>query len=111
MSLYVISHSTYILVGTNVEVKGAQKVSPFPSVEDLITQLLALLCDQDDPERAFVNFGKADDVVLLINNYGGLSVLELGALTQEILEQLGINWNFEITARSLANSPQNLNGI
>ena len=69
--------------------QGAQKVSPFPPVEDLISQLLTLICDQDDPERAFVKFNKNDDTVLLINNYGGLSNLELGALTQETLAQLG----------------------
>jgi dihydroxyacetone kinase len=58
-------------------------------IEDLISQLLTLLCDQNDPERAFVKFNKDDDTVLLINNYGGLSNLELGGLTQETLAQLG----------------------
>ncbi len=58
-------------------------------MEDLISQLLTLICDQNDPERAFVKFNKSDDAVLLINNYGGLSNLELGALTQETLAQLG----------------------
>lgn len=70
---------------------GAQKISPFPPVEGLIAQLLALLCDQNDPERAFVKFNENDDTVLLINNYGGLSNLELGALTQETLSQLGLS--------------------
>ena len=70
--------------------QGAQQISPFPSVEDLIGRLLNLLCDQNDPERAFVKFNKGDDVVLFISNLGGLSVLELGALTQETLAQLGI---------------------
>lgn len=31
-----------------------------------------------------------DQVILLINNYGGLSNLELGALTDEVLIQLGM---------------------
>jgi hypothetical protein len=70
-------------------VQGAQKISPFPSVEDLICRLLTLTCDQKDPERAFVKFNKNDDTVLLINNYGGLSNLELGVLMQETLAQLG----------------------
>ena len=70
--------------------QGAQKISPFPSVEDLISKLLHLICDQNDPERAFVKFSNTDDTVLLINNYGGLSNLEVGALTQEILDQLGM---------------------
>jgi dihydroxyacetone kinase len=37
-----------------------------------------------------VKFKRGDDVVLLVNNYGGLSNLELGALTQEALSQLGM---------------------
>jgi triose/dihydroxyacetone kinase / FAD-AMP lyase (cyclizing) len=50
-----------------------------------------LLCDPTDPERAFVSFESPDDsVALLINNYGGLSTLELGALTDETIRQLGM---------------------
>ena len=60
-------------------------------MRDLISQLLSLLCDQNDSERAFVKFNQNDDTVLLINNYGGLSNLELGALTQETLSQLGMS--------------------
>lgn len=51
--------------------------------------MLTMLCDQNDPERAFVKFRQDDDTVLLIDNYGGLSNLELGALTQETLSRLG----------------------
>lgn len=58
-------------------------------MEELISKLLTLLCDQNDPERAFVKFNRDDETVLLIDNYGGLSPLELGALTQETLAQLG----------------------
>jgi dihydroxyacetone kinase len=71
-------------------IQGAQTISPFPSVENLIAHLLRFVCDPNDPERGFVKFDISDDVILLINNYGGLSNLELGALTQEVLNQLGI---------------------
>ncbi|PQE07384.1 dihydroxyacetone kinase protein [Rutstroemia sp. NJR-2017a WRK4] len=74
---------------------GAEKLSPFPSVEDLISRLLNLICGQDDPERGFVKFDNDDDVVLLLNNYGGLSNLELGALMQETLIQLEKNWKIK----------------
>jgi dihydroxyacetone kinase len=56
--------------------------------------LLPLFCDKNDPERAFVKFNENDDTVLLLNNYGGLSTLELGALTQETLSQLGKKSSF-----------------
>ncbi|KAH9892120.1 Dak1 domain-containing protein [Xylariomycetidae sp. FL2044] len=72
---------------------GAQRISPFPSVENLISQCLAMLCDPTDPERAFVNFENSEDsVALLVNNFGGLSNLELGALTDEVIGQLEKRW-------------------
>ena len=51
--------------------------------------MLLLLLDPNDADRAFVKFDEGDEVVMLINNYGGLSSLELNALAQETLEQLG----------------------
>lgn len=67
---------------------GQQLLSPFPPVQEVIQRCLALLCDKDDVERAFVQFAPDDEVTLLINNYGGLSPLELGALTDEVQIQL-----------------------
>ncbi|RSL87243.1 hypothetical protein CDV31_016293 [Fusarium ambrosium] len=72
---------------------GQQLVSPFPSVEELIKRCLDHLCSQDDPERAFVQFGAGDEVLLLINNYGGLSPLELGALTEQVQQQLASSYS------------------
>ncbi|KAF4778985.1 hypothetical protein HER10_EVM0013458 [Colletotrichum scovillei] len=72
---------------------GQQLITPFPSVNDLIDRMLKLLCDQNDAERAFVSFEKGDEITLLINNYGGLSVLELGALTDEVQTQLASTWS------------------
>jgi triose/dihydroxyacetone kinase / FAD-AMP lyase (cyclizing) len=74
---------------------GQQLLSPFPSVQDVIKRCLALLCDQDDPERAFVQFGAGDEITLVINNYGGLSPLELGALTDEVQLQLEETWKIK----------------
>lgn len=69
--------------------QGAQRLSPFPPVEDLIQYCLKLLCEPSDAERHFVTFEENDSVVLVVNNYGGLSNLELGALTDETITQLG----------------------
>ncbi|KAK7737099.1 hypothetical protein SLS63_002890 [Diaporthe eres] len=74
---------------------GAQRLSPFPPVEELIQYCLKLLCDPEDKERYFVTFEKGDSTVLVINNYGGLSNLELGALTDETLTQLASKWNIK----------------
>ncbi|KAF5529809.1 dihydroxyacetone kinase [Fusarium mexicanum] len=72
---------------------GQQLISPVPSVEDLITRCLRLLCDSSDPERGFTTFGEGHSVALVINNYGGLSPLELGALSEEVFTQLKSDWN------------------
>jgi triose/dihydroxyacetone kinase / FAD-AMP lyase (cyclizing) len=89
----VASRSASVLVDflllTEAHSQGSQQITPFPSVEGLIDHCLKLLCDPNDTERAFVAFNKDDKVVLLVNNYGGLSQLELGALLQEVLKQLG----------------------
>ncbi|PTU19923.1 hypothetical protein P175DRAFT_0516966 [Aspergillus ochraceoroseus IBT 24754] len=81
-------------IGAGIHNEPAQmKISPFPAVEDVVNRCLDLLCDSNDAERAFVDFlNKEDEVVLLINNYGGLSNLELGALTDEVLVQLEEKW-------------------
>ena len=72
---------------------GQTLIQPLPSVETLVDRCLRLLCDQSDDERAFVSFEKEDSVMLLINNYGGLSPLELGALTDEVQRQLSSKWD------------------
>lgn len=48
-----------------------------------------LLLKQDDPERSFVKFKDGDELVLLVNNMGGMSVLEMGSVVDEVLTQLG----------------------
>ncbi|RDW40105.1 Dak1 domain-domain-containing protein [Yarrowia lipolytica] len=61
--------------------------------EDLIKQMLTLLLDPNDKERAFVSFKEKDEVILLVNNFGGLSNLENGALTQVALSVLEQDYN------------------
>lgn len=67
------------------------------------------MLDQDDPERAFVKFKQGDELVLLINNQGGMSALEMGAVADETLIQLGetvlmfpsIAWLISAESRSI----------
>ncbi|CZT50669.1 related to dihydroxyacetone kinase [Rhynchosporium secalis] len=99
------------VVGAGIHNEPAvEKVSPIPSVESLISRLLDLICDQNDTDRAFVKFNKGDDNVLLINNYGGLSPLELGALTEEVLTQLEKNWDIKPTKIYTGPFETSLNG-
>ncbi|KAF4816378.1 Dihydroxyacetone kinase 1 [Colletotrichum siamense] len=50
--------------------------------------MLNQLLDQQDTDRAFIRIQKEDKVVLMINNLGGLSQLELGAIANEVISQL-----------------------
>ncbi|KAK4983377.1 hypothetical protein LTR66_008845 [Elasticomyces elasticus] len=61
--------------------QGLHEISPIPSAEDLVTQMLAYLLDPNDKDRAFVPFKSSDETALLINNFGGMSNFELEALT------------------------------
>jgi dihydroxyacetone kinase len=68
---------------------GTQRLSPIPSLHDLIERLLDMLLSQSDPERSFIPVtGHGDEVVLLINNLGGVSQLELGAILGEVTTDL-----------------------
>ncbi|KAF0320322.1 dihydroxyacetone kinase [Colletotrichum asianum] len=54
----------------------------------VVSTMLNQLLDQKDTDRAFIRVQKEDNVVLMINNLGGLSQLELGAITDEVISQL-----------------------
>jgi triose/dihydroxyacetone kinase / FAD-AMP lyase (cyclizing) len=54
----------------------------------LVKTMLTRLLDQSDSDRAFLNVKSSDKVVALINNLGGVSPLEFGAITHEALAQL-----------------------
>ncbi|KAF2966054.1 hypothetical protein GQX73_g7495 [Xylaria multiplex] len=71
---------------------GYKKLSPVPSSEDLVKTILTYLLDESDPLRGYVNFEEGDETTLLVSNFGGMSYLEMGALVNELLEQLDTNW-------------------
>ncbi|KAM0793154.1 hypothetical protein ACM66B_000629 [Microbotryomycetes sp. NB124-2] len=69
---------------------GVRKVSPLPSTEKLVNEMLTTLTTTDDEERSYLEFkhdGK-DQVILMINNLGGLAELELSAFTHEAAKWL-----------------------
>ncbi|KAI0433107.1 Dak1 domain-containing protein [Xylaria sp. FL1042] len=55
---------------------------------DLVKTMLAQLLDKNDKDRAYLNVN-SNEVVLLVNNLGSVSVLELGGITTEVVKQLG----------------------
>lgn len=69
---------------------GYIRLSPIPTLHDLIAHMLDLITSTTDKERSFLPFrndGK-DDVVLLVNNLGGLSELELGVIVGKTVSSL-----------------------
>lgn len=58
---------------------GLQQISPIPSPEDLVSQMLDLLLDISDSDRAFIPFSKStnptsdNEVILLLNSLGSTS--------------------------------------
>ncbi|KAH9039372.1 dihydroxyacetone kinase 1 [Lactarius pseudohatsudake] len=69
---------------------GAQRFSPVPPLNELVQTLLDLLLSQNDPERGFLpTQGPGNDnVVLLVNNLGGVSELELAGIAREVVTAL-----------------------
>jgi dihydroxyacetone kinase len=70
-----------------------------PTPEALIKDLLSLILSDEDLDRAFVPFKADDDVVVFINNVGGMSVLEMGAALEVILSELGASQIFSSTLK------------
>ncbi|KAL7794416.1 Dak1 domain-containing protein [Trichoderma ceciliae] len=74
---------------------GYKKLSPAPSASELVGLILQHCLDEEDPERGYVGFAPGDETILLVSNFGGISHLEIGALVDEILEQLAKDWKIE----------------
>ena len=65
---------------------GCEKVEA--ELPSLVKKMLAQMLDKDDRDRAYVKVEENEKTVLLMNNFGGLSNLELGASTTEVIAQL-----------------------
>ena len=65
---------------------GCEKVKT--DLPGLVRIMLGQMLDQSDKDRAYVKIDRTDETMLLINNFGGVSNLELGAITNEVVIQL-----------------------
>ena len=54
----------------------------------LVHEMLLQLLDEKDTDRSYVKINSSDTTVLLINNLGGVSALEMGYITDEVCSQL-----------------------
>ncbi|TPX08175.1 uncharacterized protein E0L32_001750 [Thyridium curvatum] len=76
----------------------------------LVGRMLAQMLDQGDADRAFLNVN-SNEVVLLVNNLGGVSVLELGGITAEVVDQLARDWRIEPVRVLSGTYMTSLNGL
>lgn len=65
---------------------GCEKV--ITDLPGLVQKMLAQMLDTGDKDRAYVKLERSDGTALLVNNFGGVSNLELGAIVTEVIAQL-----------------------
>ncbi|KAI1466376.1 dihydroxyacetone kinase [Daldinia caldariorum] len=85
---------------------GRKKVN----LPELVGTMLSQLLDQNDNDRAFLNVN-SNEIVLLVNNLGGVSVLELGGITTEVVKQLKSSWGIQPVRILSGTYMTSLNGL
>lgn len=80
---------TYITNAQHNE-PGIRKVSPVPSAAKLVDEFLSTITSTTDSERSYLPFKNdgQDQVILLVNNLGGLPEVELSIVAKEAAEWL-----------------------
>lgn len=76
---------------------------------ELVGTMVTQLLDQNDSDRAFLNLN-SNEVVLLVNNLGGVSVLELAGITAEVVKQLD-KWGIQPVRILSGTYMTSLNGL
>lgn len=76
----------------------------------LVKSMLQQLLDLKDADRAFLNVN-SNEVVLLVNNLGGVSVLEMGGITAEVVGQLEKDYKIKPVRILAGTYMTSLNGL
>lgn len=77
----------------------------------LVRTLLKQILDTSDSDRGFIEIRGGTSVVLMVNNLGGLSNLELSAVTTEISKQLLETYNISPVRVLCGTYMSSLNGM
>ncbi|POR31874.1 Uncharacterized protein TPAR_07912, partial [Tolypocladium paradoxum] len=77
----------------------------------LVKTMLAQLLDQSDKDRAYIDVQPSEQVVVMVNNLGAISALELGAITAEVVDQLAGTYKLTPTRLLSGTYMTSLNGL
>ena len=93
---------------------GSKRLRPQPDAAELIERMLKTILDPTDMERNYLSRSSGKDdfsgYVLLVNNLGGLSIIELTALTSIIVEKLRAHYSIEPRRCYMGTFVSSLNG-
>jgi dihydroxyacetone kinase len=101
------SEEVEVGMGIHNEPGSGREVVDLP---ELVTKMLKQLLDWKDEDRAYLRVN-SNEVVLLINNLGGVSVLELGGITAEVVGQLEKSYNIKPVRVLAGTYMTSLNGL
>jgi dihydroxyacetone kinase len=77
----------------------------------LVEKMLKQLLDPLDTDRNFLQISSEDPVALLINNLGGVSVLEIGGIADEVVKQLNARYDIKPVRVLAGTFMTSLNGV
>jgi dihydroxyacetone kinase len=97
-------------IGMGIHNESGAEVTKSDLPETVKTMLRYML-DASDKDRGFIEVSGSDETVLLVNNLGGVSVLEMGGITTEVVKQLEKDYGIK-PARIIAGTfMTSLNGL
>ena len=95
-------------MGIHNEAGSEKAKADLPS---LVQKMLKYMLDSSDNDRGFSSISKSDETVLLINNLGGVSPLEMGGITTEVIEQLEKSYSIKPVRILSGTYMTSLNGL
>ncbi|CAN9185860.1 unnamed protein product [Alternaria sp. RS040] len=95
-------------MGIHNEAGSERKSTDLPG---LVKTMLSHCLDVADQDRSFSKITDKDDVVLLVNNLGGVSPLELSGITNEVVDQLADNFKIKPVRVLASTFMTSLNGL
>lgn len=95
-------------MGIHNEAGSERKSTDLPG---LVQTMLSHCLDVADQDRSFSKITEKDEVVLLVNNLGGVSPLELSGITNEVVEQLAKGFKIKPVRILAGTFMTSLNGL